>query len=180
MTSGERRRCLAPKYSWGPKFFSETIFDEPAYFGTPIACWGCKHYFCPTLNQHPVHRKLLQHFFFHCLPLPGFLFFQNNWVTPKHICAHDCTHFGCVMDGLLEAKLSFFMSITYPKYSWFMDPNVSGLQKYVSGLHQTHINQASRQIWENKCNHTFVIPAFKTCCWFNLGYHCSLLFLSYF
>lgn len=32
-----------------------------------------------------------------------------------------------------------------------------------------HINQALGQIWENKCYSTFVIPAVKTCCWFNVG-----------
>jgi hypothetical protein len=27
----------------------------------------------------------------------------------------------------------------------------------------------SGQAWEKKCSSTFVLPAFKTCCWFNVG-----------
>lgn len=40
-----------------------------------------------------------------------------------------------------------------------------------------HIYQASGQIREKKCNPTFVILAFTTCCWFNLGdYFLTALF----
>jgi hypothetical protein len=42
-----------------------------------------------------------------------------------------------------------------------MDPNVSSPQQYVSGLHQTFFNWASRQAWEKKCS--IALLAFNTC-----------------
>jgi hypothetical protein len=73
--------------------------------------------------------------------------------------------------GRWWSMLCFLLLVSYPKCANH-GANVFGQQRYVSGLHQTHFSQASgRHIKEMQ--HTFVLPAFKTCCWFNFwALHC--------
>jgi hypothetical protein len=118
-------------------------------------------------------QKVLLHFFFHCLPLAQFIFFQK-----KREKGGAQTHLGSMITPIMHPKCAHWLCIliTGPNVSW---------------LHQRHFNWTNGQSWKRnaacpnvcellhrgikkKCSNTFIFPVFKTYGWFKSNVFCTL------